>query len=345
MSAIDLERHEFSLPLDSPLSTAAGEIDRREGIAIRVGSDPAGIGEATPLPGWTESMEACRAALSDVSDPRSTLTDFADRPAARHGLSLALADRRARREGVPLYRHLGDDRRVDRLAVNATVGDGSVEETAEAATKAIGKGFETIKCKIGVHPLAEDLERVRAVRDAVGSDVELRLDANGAWNRPRAERALDELAALDVEYVEQPLPADDVEGHRALAGGAVPVALDETLAGRSPDGIEALADAADVLVLKPMALGGPDRALDLGRRMRDEGLGIVVTTTIDAVIARAAAVHAAAALEVERACGLATAGLLAADLGPDPASVRDGAIAVPQTPGLGTDGPWGGRDA
>lgn len=345
MSAI--ERHEFSLPLDSPLSTAAGEIDRREGIAIRVGERPRGVGESTPLSGWTESLEACRAALSQVSesDPRTSLADLDDRPAARHGISLALADRRARRAGVPLYRHLGVDRRVERLAVNATVGDESVEETVAAAREAVDEGFETIKCKVGARSLEEDLERVRAVRDAVGSDVALRLDANGAWDRRETDRALDELAGLDIEYVEQPLPADDVEGHRALAGGSVPIALDETLAGRSPSEIASLADAADVAVLKPMALGGPDRTVDLGCRMRDEGLGIAVTTTIDAVIGRMGAIHAAAALDVEQACGLATAGLLAADLGPDPASVRDGAITVPQTPGLGTDGPWGGRDA
>lgn len=341
-----IERHAFSLALDSPLSTAAGEIDRREGIAIRIGDDPRGVGEATPLPGWTESLEGCRTALSHVSesDPRAALADLDGRPAARHGLSLAIADREARRAGVPLYRHLGGTRDVDRLAVNATVGDGSIEETVRAATNAIDEGFETIKCKIGSRPIDEDLERVRAVYDAV-SDVALRLDANGAWDRQEADRALDALADLDVEYVEQPLPADDVAGHRALAGGPVPIALDETLAGLSPDGIDSLVDAADVLVLKPMTLGGPDRTLDVGRRMQDEGLGIAITTTIDAVIARVGAIHVAAALDVERACGLATADLLAADLGPDPATVRDGEIAVPQASGLGTDGPWGGGDA
>lgn len=340
-----IERRAFSLALDSSLSTAAGEIDRRKGIALRVGESPPGVGEATPLPGWTESLEACRSALSDVSNPRSALSVLADRPAARHGLALALADRAARRADVPLYCHLGGDRRVERLAVNATVGDGSAKETVEAAERAVSAGFETIKCKVGARSVGEDLERVRALRDAAGSDVALRLDANGAWSRRRADRALSALADLGVEYVEQPLPADDIGGHRAIADGSVPIALDESLAGRSPEEIALLADAADVLVLKPMALGGPDRVVALGRRMRDRGLDVVVTTTIDAVIARTGAIHAAAALDVERACGLATADLLADDLGSDPASVRDGTITVPQTSGLGTDGPWGGRDA
>jgi L-Ala-D/L-Glu epimerase len=337
-----IERREFSLPLTTPLSTAAGRIDRREGIAIRVGDDPPGIGEATPLPGWTESLEACRAALSSVDDPRATL---ADRPAARHGLSLALADREARRAGVPLYRHLGGERRVERLAVNATVGDGPVEETVEAATSAADEGFGTIKCKVGARPLEADLERVRAIREALAPDVTLRLDANGAWSRRAADRALSALAPLNLEYVEQPLPAEDVAGHRALAGGPVPIALDESLAGRNPEEVAPLADAADVLVLKPMALGGPDRAVSLGRRLRAEDVGIVVTTTIDAVVARVGAIHVSAALDVEWACGLATADLLEEDLGTDPAPVRGGEITVPQAPGLGTDGPWGEEGA
>ncbi len=336
-----LERREFSLPLASPLSTAAGVIDRREGIALRLGEEPRGIGEATPLPGWTESFDECRAALSDVGDPRERLAGLRDRPAARHGLALALADRRARRAGVPLYRYLGGDGGVERVPVNATVGDAPLEGTVAAAREAVESGFRTVKCKVGVRPVEEDLERVRAVREALGAGVTLRLDANGSWDRREADRALPALADLGVEYVEQPLPADDLTGHRALAGGAVPIALDETLAGRGAEGIEALADVADLLVLKPMALGGPDRAVEIGRLARERGLGIAVTTTIDAVIARTGAIHVAAALGIDRACGLATADLLESDLGPDPAPVRDGAVAVPRTPGLGTDGPWG----
>lgn len=336
-----IERREFSLPLASPLSTAAGAIDRREGIALRLDGDPPGIGEATPLPGWTESLETCRAALSDVSDPRSAIERLDDCPAARHGLALALADRRARRAGAPLYRQLGGERRVERVPVNATVGDRPLEGTVAAARGAVEAGFRTVKCKLGARSLEEDLERVRAVRDALGSDVALRLDANGSWDRRETERALAALADLGIEYVEQPLAPDDVAGHRALAGGPVPVALDEALAGREPEMIEGLADVADVLILKPMVLGGPDRAVEIGRRARERGLGITVTTTIDAVIARTGAIHVAAALGVERACGLATAELLKNDLGPDPAPVRDGAVVVPQTPGLGTDGPWG----
>ncbi|MFC6904339.1 o-succinylbenzoate synthase [Halalkalicoccus tibetensis] len=338
---------EFSLSLETPLSTAAGEIRERRGVAVGIGD---GVGEAMPLPGWTESFEECREALADVgkSDPSSALADLDDRPAARHGLSLALADRDARDAGRSLAQHLGagggSKGPVESVPVNATVGDGSVEKTADAARKAIAEGFGTVKCKVGARPVEEDVERVRAVRGAIGNGPALRLDANGGWNREEAEHALNSLAEFDIEYVEQPLPADDVAGHRELTS-SMPIALDESLAGRRAEEIEGLADAADVFVLKPMALGGVDRAVELGRRLDS----VVVTTTIDAVVARTAAIHAAAALDPDHACGLATADLLAGDLAPDPAPVTDGRIEVPQGPGLGTDGPWsengGGDDA
>lgn len=328
---------EFSLSLETPLSTAAGEIRERRGFAVRIDE---GVGESTPLPGWTESPDECKRALESVTDPEAALADLEEYPAARHGLSLALVDRNAREEGVSLARHLSaGDGPVEKVAVNATVGDASPEETAEAAREAAENGFGTIKCKVGVRAVAEDLERVRAVREGIGPEPEIRLDANGGWDREQAERALDTLSEFDVEYVEQPLAADDIAGHRDLSR-TVPIALDESLAGRTFEEIEALADAADVFVLKPMALGGVDRTVELGRRLDS----VVVTTTIDAVIARTAALHAAAALGVERACGLATADMLAEDLAPDPAPVRNGTISVPQAPGLGTDGPWNGGE-
>jgi L-alanine-DL-glutamate epimerase-like enolase superfamily enzyme len=139
-----------------------------------------------------------------------------------------------------------------------------------------------------------------------------------------------------VAYVEQPLPADDLAGHAALRGTDVDVALDESLVGRRVDSVLD-ADAADVLILKPMVLGGPGNAHTLALRAREQGVEPVVTTTIDGVVARLAALHVAAAVPDIGACGLATGDRLAADLAPDPTTVTDGAMSVPQSTGLGVD--------
>lgn len=333
---------QFALGLTESLDTARGPIDRREGFLVgveRAGS--VGVGEATPLAGWTESLAECRAALEALDDPDSDRVAD-DRPAARHAVELADADADARAAGEPLYRHLGDDERVERVErvpVNATVGDAPPAATAERVASAVADGFPAVKVKVGARSPDADLERLRAVRAAC-PDVELRADANGAWDRETAEGALTVLGELDVRYVEQPVAADDLAALADLAGGEVGVAADEAVARH---GVDAVLDvAADAVVLKPMALGGPRQALAAARTARERGVDPVITTTLDGAVARTGAVHVAAALPGVGACGLATGSRLADDLGPDPAPVEDGYVRVPQKEGNTPTFTWPG---
>jgi len=358
-----MDRRAFSLPLARPLGTAAGTIRRREGDLLRIevedgGDGVRGVGEATPLPGWTESLDDCRAALDAVADAdadAATLLDAAaaaprdplaaapstvtapldDAPAARHAVESAILDAFGRHTGRPLATVLGDDS-ATRVPVNATVGDATVAETVAAAEDAADAGFDCLKVKVGVGDLDRDVARLRAVREAVGTDLTLRADANGAWDRETAREAVDAFASLELSYLEQPLAADDLDGHATLREQGVGIALDETLASAPVDAVLA-ADAADVLVLKPMSLGGPARADAAARRALESGVDPVVTTTIDAAPARTAAVHVAAAVSRVRACGLATADVLESDLVPDPAPVEAGSVTVPAGPGIGGD--------
>lgn len=320
----------FALPLERPLATAAGEITEREGFLVTVKvAGERGVGEATPLPGWTESLERCREALESVTDPAAAVDDLP--PAARHGVSLALADARARAARDPLYRYLGREDAVDSVPVNATIGDGPAVETATAAEDAVAAGVPAVKVKVGRRPVGEDVERLRAVRSACPT-VELRADANGAWERAEADEAFDAFADLDVTYVEQPLPTGDLAGLTGLRG-RVGVAVDE---GLVEDGLDAIldADAADVVVVKPMAVGGPDRAVKAARRARESGMDPVVTTTVDGAVARAAAVHVAATVPDVRPCGLATGDRLGADLlTTDPTTVTRGSVSPGQKEG------------
>lgn len=336
---LDLEH--FTLELAEPLRTATGPIAERSGYLLRVaGEDRTGVGEATPLPGWTESLEACRVALEAAGSllvsrgPEAALASLEGTPAARHGLALALADLRAKQLDVALYRRLGRSTHVDSVPANATIGDGGVEETVDAARDAVDRGFDCLKCKVGARSVEADRERLSAVRSTVGPDVTLRADANGAWDRETASAAVQWLDDLDAAYVEQPLPSRDLDGHATLRGG-VGIALDESVATAGADAVLDR-DVADVVVVKPMVLGGPDRAVDVARRARAQGAVPVVSNTIDAVVARTAAIHVAAALSPIVPCGLATADRLARDLGPDPAAVEGGEIGVPQSAGVGT---------
>ncbi|WP_181687126.1 mandelate racemase/muconate lactonizing enzyme family protein [Halorhabdus salina] len=337
----------FNLPLASPLRTATGPIESRDGFLVVVERDGVrGVGEATPLPGWTESLDACQETLRAVADgdraPASV--DPVETPAARHGIALAEADAAARDAGVSLARWLAADTATvaDSVPVNATIGDADPDATAQAATAAVEAGFECLKVKVGARPLADDLERLRAIRRRE-REASIRLDANGSWTRADAEDALEGITDLHVSLIEQPLPPDNLDGHAELRDHGVDIALDESLRERGIDAIRS-ADAADVVVLKPMVLGGLDQAAAVARTARKHAIEPIVTTTIDGAVARTAALHLAASLGIDRACGLATGDLLVEDLGKDPAPVREGRMGVPVAPGIGVslDRPDGG---
>ncbi|ARS91531.1 mandelate racemase/muconate lactonizing enzyme family protein [Natrarchaeobaculum aegyptiacum] len=356
-----LEHRSFSLPLERPLETASGSIEHRDGFLVRVFDENAaesnrgevsadserviGYGEATPLAGFTESRADCEAALERASDalppsgPEAALEEVDQQPAARHAVTLALADWHASTSATPLYRYLGRGPMVARIPVNATVGDADPATTAADARTAADRGFETCKVKVGARSIEADVERLRQVRDAVGPNVELRVDANGAWTYDEALRAIEAFADLDVALVEQPLPPGALEGHAALRGHGVGIALDEGLLEHDLDDV-CTAGAADAIVLKPMALGGIDVARRMAAWVSELGIEAIVTTTIDGVVARTGAVHLAAAIPNVAPSGLATADRLAADLARDPVLLEKGAAVVPQTKGLGVTGVW-----
>lgn len=352
-----LEVRGYALRLRAPFPTARGLLRERRGFLVlaRGAGGRLGLGEAAPLPPWTESLEACRAALREaaghleapVAEPLVALARLdaaapalARAPAARHGLALALLDLAAQEQGLPLAdllarSLLGGAAPRGSVPVNATVAAEEPAEAGRAARRAAAEGFAAVKLKL-LGDAGRDDARVAAAREAIGAEVELRLDANGAWRREGAEARLRALAAWAPSFVEQPVPPDDLEGLARLRSlGIVRVAADEAAA--SPEGARRIlaAGAADVLVVKPMALGGPDRAAALVADARRRGVLAVVACLLDGAVARAGALHCAALLPEPRpACGLATGALLAQDVARGP-EVRRGRLEVPRGPGLG----------
>lgn len=347
MSTIEkMEMREFRLSCSRPLRSAAGIIKERFGYLFALKSkDGVGIGESSPLPGWTESFKACREALRHSMESieergvERTLYDLRETPAARHGVSLACQDLKAKLDNLPLYQFLGQtDETVQNVEVNAVISNGTPDETARQAKEEIEKGFETLKLKVGKQNFKQELQRLEFVRSTVGDEIKLRLDANGEWDFKTMEDHAEALDDLNLEYIEQPFAEDQLEEHKKLRE-IVPVALDESLYSTGFDQILE-ADAADYFILKPMCAGGLDRCMSYGEQARDHGIKPVITTTIDTVVARTAAIHLAAALGDMPACGLATAGFLREDLCEDPAVPHGGKIPVPQKPGIGVDNAW-----
>lgn len=267
-------------------------------------------------------------------------------PAARAAATCAFLDLRAQEEGKPLAtwlaaRFRGGGEAARWVPLNATLPLAPVRETVEAARAATDAAFPCLKLKVGRDD-ADDVARTLAVREAVGPGVSLRLDANGAWSFERAARVLRAISDAGVEYVEQPLPPAALEEAAALRRETpVPIAADEAV--RDADSVRRLveAGAADVLVLKPTVLGGPDAALALAAMAEEAGLGIVVTSALEGVTGRLAALHTAAALGPGvRPCGLATGRFLAREVAEGCERILDGRIRVPDEPGLGAQLPF-----
>ena len=308
-----MEIQPYRLRLGRPLRTARGAMHHRDGFVVLIHDGGlVGRGEAAPFGDAQECFEDLRR-----DSPRTA--------AARHAIEEALLDLRAQREGVPLARLL-DPLAADTVSVSALLSAETMPDLARDAQRAVAEGFGTLKLKVG---LLDDFARAAVVRDAVGPRVKLRIDANGAWCRDDALARLRELAPLDIELCEQP-----TEALTDLRESPIAIAADELVAS-DPD---AALERADVVVLKPMLLGGLSRALQIGQRAIERGLKVVVTTSLDGAIARAGAAHLAAALLArgpQPAAGLATGRLLADDLCTDTLAPRGGVIRIPAAPGLG----------
>ncbi|MFP5369046.1 MAG: mandelate racemase/muconate lactonizing enzyme family protein, partial [Actinomycetes bacterium] len=133
-------------------------------------------------------------------------------------LDAALYDLKARRAGLPLAKLLGAHR--DSVRCYNTSGGflhESVEQVQDNATRTLEQGIGGIKIKVGLPDSAEDLRRVRAVREHIGDAVPLMVDANQQWDRPTAMRVSRRLEEFDLVWIEEPLDAYDAEGHASLA--------------------------------------------------------------------------------------------------------------------------------
>lgn len=219
----------------------------------------------------------------------------------------------------------------DRVPVNATV-PALAPERAYALVAASGCATAKVKVAEPGRPLSDDVDRVAAVRSALGPGGNVRVDANGAWTVEAALDAIRALAAYDLEYVEQPCRTTEelAELRLALAraGLDVPIAADESIRrSGDPERVVALA-AADIAVLKVQPLGGVRACLDLAERL---GLPVVVSSALETSVGLRAGLALAAALpRLDFACGLNTAGLLAADLTRPALVGADGYLAVPR---------------
>jgi o-succinylbenzoate synthase len=354
VSIVQAKLKPYALPLRDPWPSRDGDVTERRGWIVALEDDLGriGLGDAAPFPGFGLETHASagaglRLALRRVVGmPReeyaTALADLAAlapvraTPTARAAIDVALHDLIAQEEGLPLARYLGGASTRREVPVNATIFRVSPQRAAEMGAQAVAAGIGTLKLKVGGADPREDIARVRALREAVGPDIKIRVDANQAWTPERAIEALRALAEWSLEYGEQPVSAEDLEGLALVRRSVpVPIAADEAVHDLSSAEMILYRAAADVLIVKPMALGGLREARAVQNVASEGSMPVVVTSLVESAVGRAAALHFAASLgPTPFAHGLATGEALTEDLAPFPALSR-GALPVSELPGLG----------
>lgn len=217
----------------------------------------------------------------------------------------------------------------DSIEVNATVP--AITAAEVPAILARFPGCTTAKVKVAEkgQGLADDIARVRAVRDAMGPAANVRVDANCGWSVDEAVTALNALAEFDLQYAEQPCATiDELQTVRDRLGGAVRIAADESVRKASDPLEVARRGAADLLIVKAQPLGGVSRALAI---VDEAGLPVVVSSALDTSVGISMGLQLAAALPsgaLAGACGLGTVALLAGDVAREPLVPAGGAIRV-----------------
>ncbi|GCE47136.1 o-succinylbenzoate synthase [Thermosporothrix hazakensis] len=356
MSIVDILCHPYRIPLRTGVSTAHGKLAVRSGaiLGVRSASGHIGYGDAAPLADFhAETLASVLQSLTPLltqlqgREPLSALStlynllDSVKLPSATvFGLEVALLDLVSKMRGVPLYSQLLHDSGKGKSAipVNAVIGASGIDETVQAARMAVQRGFRCLKLKVANGLSEEDeIARIAAVRQAVGSDVGLRLDANEHWDFERAVRVLNACASYDIQYVEQPFRAYDLDSmYRLRQEVAIPVAADEAVYNLENARRIVAWEAADILIIKPQMTGGLYMSRQIIHEATRHNVQCVVTDAMESGIGVVATLHlAAASPEVTLPCGLATLDLLADDLLLEALPVEQGSMTVPAGPGLG----------
>jgi o-succinylbenzoate synthase len=315
------------IPLRTPFVTATGVLAERELVVIRLEDDDGtpGWGEAAPLEPYDGvTIDEVWQALAEGPPARDAP------PQARTAWELSELDLQARRRGRPL-----GEPGADAIPVNMALPAGPPDEAAAAAIDGLRMGYSCFKLKVG---LPDDVERVAAVREALGTWPALRIDANGAWTAPTAVERIGELSRFDLELVEQPCATlEELAEVRAQVGA--PIAADEPIRTVADVRRAAQLGACDVVNVKLAGSGGFTHARDVLRAAEETGMRAWLSSTLDGPWGIAAALQLAAQERITLACGLSTLGLFDAPLGRTLPAPTQGLLAVPEGPGLGVDLP------
>jgi L-alanine-DL-glutamate epimerase-like enolase superfamily enzyme len=334
----------YALPFKHPYVTARGALLRREMVLLRLRDEDGllGLGEAVPLSlrggvGLTEVVEELEACAERQVD------EGLSAPAAC-AVATARMDLLGRKAGT------GVGGGGEAVPCNATLVAGAPEAVAADAEGWVADGFTTFKLKLGAESVktlpgegfsqtrVDDVEQVRAVREAVGPEARIRVDVNAAWDLETAKRRLGELEPFGIELAEQPVGTLE-ELAELAAFTSIPLAADESVASLDEAREAAALGACAYTGIKLSKVGGPEEALKIA-----DVLPAYITSALDGPVGIAAGAQTALSLaetghpeRLHLAHGLATQRLFAETIAAAECEIRDGMLRLPPGPGLGVE--------
>jgi o-succinylbenzoate synthase len=333
----------YALPFREPYVTARGRLERREMVLLRLRDEEGqvGLGEAVPLSlrggGTLERVVAELEELAEMSQfpPDSgrncDIKGVVRSAPARCAVATALLDLEER-AGAGRGQTSGEPQAV---RCNATLVAGEPGAVAEDALRWAAEGYGTFKLKLGT---GEDVAQVAAVREALGPEARIRVDANAAWDLETAKRIVAELEPFGVQLVEQPVATIE-EAAELSRVSPIPLAGDESIETAESAAAAAESGAFRLTGVKLSKVGGPRAAREIASR-----LPAYVSSALDGPVGIAIAARVAAEIEDtpwpasgERAHGLATQRLFAETIASTECALRDGMLHPPPGPGLGVE--------
>jgi L-alanine-DL-glutamate epimerase-like enolase superfamily enzyme len=335
----------YALPFKRPYVTARGVLERREMVLLRVRDEDGvvGLGEAVPLAlrGGVTLTEVVR----ELEEWAERQTDAGLSAPARCAVAVARMDLLGRR----VADQGGDE--GEAVPCNATLVAGEPEAVAADAEAWAADGFSTFKLKLGAESASTRLEEglmrtrgsqdvgmVRAVRDALGAEVRIRVDVNAAWNLETAKERLGLLEPHGIELAEQPVETLE-EMAELTEATSIPLAADEGVTNLREAEQAAALGACAYTGIKLSKVGGPEEALAVA-----DVLPAYITSALDGPVGIAAAAQTALSLaetghpeRLHLAHGLATQRLFAETIAAVECEVRAGMLHLPPGPGLGVE--------
>lgn len=336
------------LPLAEAFHSAGGSTDVRDLGVLRLTDEDGqiGVGEITPYPDPAAPPLSDLIAAFDAGVREQLLeAEIFDRgltlesplpPAVEAAVDVALLDLLARREELRVADLIGVDVQEE-VAVNATITAVDPDQVAELGRHAVDQGYSTLKVKAGFSRF--DRERLAALREAIGFETLVRLDVNGSWHTNEAIEKINQFAEYGLELVEQPVAPDDLASmHRVRDATIVPIVADEGVRTVADLDLHIANGSCDGVAIKLSQVSGITAASVLAGNAGRAGLLTFVTSTLDGPVGLAASLHfAAARADFSLANGLATGGLFEETYAVGLPAVVDGALTLPDAPGLGIE--------